>query len=167
MNKCQCKKSKLLYHIKAYTYSSPDAPSNYVQLYEPSPEPSPPVSDKPTTKFFTGFGAFFDRVTGEKIGYGSLLSTDWKVEETSGETSYIQGVQTITLTATHFRPQILIPLFTIVSPSLTKTQFIYTQDVNGKLTTMSVVNDVPNDTEFTRQDVDIKIYNLPFYPQPI
>jgi hypothetical protein len=27
---------------------------------------------------------------------------------------------------------------------------------------MSIVNDVPNDTEYKRQDIDIKIYNQPF-----
>lgn len=160
MNKCEKCRRKIMYHIKAYTYSS-NAPSNYIQIYEPSP----PISDKTTTRFFTGFGAFFDRDTNEEIGYGILLSSQWEVK--GEETKYIQGNQIIQLPATSSRPQILIPLFTIVDPVLTKTQFIYTQDVNGKLTTMSIVNDVPNETEYTRQDVDIKIYNLPFYPHPI
>ena len=159
---------KLLYDIKTYTYSSNNAPSNATQHYKKTNE----NVDFPIffSEFFVGISIFFDVDTNEPIGTGSLISNPWYITDTSttppNVTKFHQGVQTITLNATSSRPQIKIPLFNIVSPALTKTQTIYTQDVYGLLTIINVINDVPNESGYSRQDVYIKIYDLPFYTPP-
>ena len=163
-----CIENKLLYDIKTYTYSSENAPSNATQHYKKTNEDL----DLPTffSSFFVGISILFSVDTNEPIGTGSITSNPWYIIDKSADppnvTKYHQSSQSITLNATSSRPLIKIPLFNIVSPTLTKTQTIYTQDIHGLLTIINVINDVPNQSGYERQDIYIKIYDLPFYTPP-
>lgn len=159
---------KLLYNIHAYTYSSLDAPSNAIQRFKKKEK----LINKFFSRFFVGTSIFYDAKTNQSIGAGNLIANPWYIKDPKNEdhnlnvTKYDQGLQTITLNATSSRTQILIPLFSIVNPSLVKKQLIYTQDVYGRLTIIKVTNNVPNDTDYQRQNLNIKIYDLPFYTKP-
>ena len=162
-------KEKLLYNIHAYTYTSVDAPSNAIQRFKKKEK----LINKFFSRFFVGTSIFYDAKTNQSIGAGNLIANPWFIKDDPKNedhnlnvTKYDQGVQTITLNETSSRPQILIPLFSIVNPSLTKKQLIYTQDVYGRLTIIKVTNNVPNDTGYKRQNLNIKIYDLPFYTKP-